>query len=163
MNLRVRRVFKLSSKIGYRIIVLALFFICSMNISVASQFEELSIKTQSDTHKFMVEIAVSEAEQNKGLMFRRSLDADKGMLFIYKDDKPRYMWMKNTYISLDMLFIKADGQIYHIHQDAEPFSEETISSEGPGRAVLELPAGTVERLKIKNGDYILHKSFKKQK
>ncbi len=163
MRFRVRQVFQKFSGPIRGLGALALLTFLSMSISYASQIEELSIKTKSATHKFMVEIAASEAEQNKGLMFRRSLDADKGMLFIYKDDKVRYMWMKNTYISLDMLFIKADGQIYHIHQDAEPFSEETISSQGPGRAVLELPAGTVERLSIKNGDYVLHRSVSDKK
>ena len=142
--------------------MLALFTLLFTSISIAAQLEALSIKTKSGVHKFMVEIADDEAEQNKGLMFRRELAKDSGMLFIYKDDKPRYMWMKNTYIPLDMLFIKASGEIYHIHEHAEPFSETTISSRDPGRAVLELPAGTVERLKIRSGDFILHKFFKKK-
>ena len=121
----------------------------------------LAIETKSGKHTFSIEIADEPDEQIRGLMFRKDMKPDHGMLFVYENEQMRSMWMRNTYISLDMLFLKSDGRIYHIHRDAEPFSEKIISSQEPGLAVLELVAGTVDKLDIKVGDYIRHSAFKK--
>ncbi len=92
-------------------------------------------------------------------MFRRSLPADGGMLFDFGRDQPVSMWMKNTLIPLDMLFIDRRGVIVNLHQRAVPHSLVPISSAGRVRAVLELNGGTVGRLKIKPGDRVLHPMF----
>ncbi len=87
-------------------------------------------------------------------MFRRRLAGNAGMLFVYQRVGMVSMWMRNTYIPLDMLFVGADGKIAHIAQRTTPHSLETISSTEPVKSVLELNAGTVARLKIKIGDQV---------
>lgn len=117
---------------------------------------ELRIVTSAGEHLFHVELALDQQAQEQGLMFRREMPPDHGMLFVY--DRPRViaMWMKNTVLSLDMLFVGADGRITRIARRAEPFSEEIISSGAPVRAVLELNGGTADRLSIRKGDRLLH-------
>lgn len=115
---------------------------------------QLSIKADSGRHKFTVEIARTGRQQTQGLMYRRRMAADAGMLFVYRRVGPVTMWMRNTYIPLDMLFIRADGKIAHIAQRTVPHSLETISSPEPVKSVLELNAGTAARLKIKIGDLV---------
>lgn len=110
-------------------------------------------------HKFTVEIASNPEERGQGLMFRESLDRDKGMLFDYGRKRRVSMWMKNTLIPLDMLFIRADGTIANIRERTIPHSLEAISSEGRVRAVLELAGGTVDRLGIEPGDTVRHEIF----
>lgn len=121
--------------------------------------EPLSIETKSGTHAFEVELAVTDAQQRKGLMFRRQMPANAGMLFLYDNGSRVTMWMSNTYIPLDMLFIAADGRITHIVERTVPFSTELIGSNGPVRAVLELNGGTASRLGIEVGDVVRHQSF----
>jgi uncharacterized protein len=114
----------------------------------------LTIDTASGPQRFAVELALTPAQQQQGLMFRRELPADAGMLFDLKEERMAAFWMKNTLIPLDMLFITDDGRIADIHQRAVPLSEATISSSVPVRAVLELNGGTVARLGIKIGDVV---------
>lgn len=121
--------------------------------------ERAEIVTANGSYGFSVEIADSEEERAQGLMFRQSLGDREGMLFLYDREQYISMWMQNTYISLDMIFIKADGRVHHIAEHAEPFSEETIGSGGPVVAVLEVKAGTAKALGIKPGDRILHPYF----
>jgi len=121
--------------------------------------EPLSIETKSGTHAFEVELAVTNEQQRKGLMFRRQMPANAGMLFLYDNGSRVTMWMSNTYIPLDMLFIAADGRITHIVERTVPFSTELIGSNGPVRAVLELNGGTASRLGIEVGDVVRHQSF----
>ena len=102
----------------------------------------------------MVEVARTEQERATGLMFRRSLPDDQGMIFLYPQNGPIAMWMKNTYIPLDMFFVRSDGVIHRIEQNTEPFSESTISSQGDVRAVIEMIGGSAQRLGIKPGDRI---------
>ncbi len=116
----------------------------------------LSIKTASGTYQFKVELALDGPSQAKGLMFRRTMPADHGMLFIYAPERPISMWMKNTILSLDMLFVKRDGTIAKIFERTEPFSERILSSGQPVYGVLELNAGSVERWGIKTGDQMVH-------
>jgi uncharacterized membrane protein (UPF0127 family) len=114
----------------------------------------LRFVTSTAEHPIMVEVARTEQERATGLMFRRSLPEDQGMIFLYPQDGPISMWMKNTYISLDMFFVRADGVIHRIEEHTEPFSERTISSEGTVRAVIEMIAGSADRLGIKPGDKV---------
>ncbi|WP_374445587.1 DUF192 domain-containing protein [Stella sp.] len=107
-------------------------------------------------HAFTVELALTDRQQMQGLMYRRSLAPDRGMLFVYERDQPIAMWMKNTYIPLDMLFLEADGRIINIIADVPPQTLDSRPSEGPARAALELPAGTAARLGIRPGDRVVH-------
>jgi uncharacterized membrane protein (UPF0127 family) len=120
---------------------------------------ELAVETLSGSRLFTVEVADAPAERARGLMFRRTLGSDEGMLFAYREARPVSMWMKNTYLSLDMLFIGADGRIVHIVERTTPLSTVPISSTAPVRAVLELPAGTVAASGIRRGDRVLHPIF----
>lgn len=110
-------------------------------------------------HQFTVEVASNDQERGRGLMFRRSLDPDRGMLFDYKRPRKVAMWMKNTLIPLDMLFIDADGVIVNIRERAVPHSLEAIPSKGRVLAVLELASGSVDRLDIAPGDRVRHSIF----
>jgi uncharacterized membrane protein (UPF0127 family) len=114
---------------------------------------DLTIVAANGRHEFTVELALTPQQQQQGLMFRREMAPDAGMLFDF-GRRPRRasMWMKNTYIPLDMLFIEADGTIESIAERTTPHSLETISSRGQVRYVLELNGGTVARLGIAPGD-----------
>ncbi|HEX7968997.1 MAG TPA: DUF192 domain-containing protein [Stellaceae bacterium] len=116
----------------------------------------LVIDTAAGPQRFTIELARSPEQQQQGLMFRRSLPADAGMLFDFGDTRPASFWMKNTLIPLDMLFIAADGRVADIHERAVPLSEATIQSKVPVRAVLEVNGGTVSRLGIRLGDLVHH-------
>ncbi len=123
--------------------------------AVAFGHGELDIVTASGRHHFTVELATVMEQQVQGLMFRRSLAPDAGMLFLYTGDHDIQMWMKNTLIPLDMVFIRDDGIILNIAERTVPQSLATIGSEGPARAVLEVNGGTAARLGIKPGDRVL--------
>ena len=124
--------------------------------------EPLSIfSSNGKTHVFQVEIARTAQEQARGLMHRESLAPDAGMLFVHTSESRQSMWMKNTLIPLDMLFIRRDGRIARIHERAVPGSLESISSRGRVLAVLELRGGTVARLGIKTGDRVEHAAFQR--
>ena len=100
-------------------------------------------------------LAETPAQQRRGLMYVRNLPENQGMLFIYAREQNISMWMKNTYVSLDMLFIRADGSIARIASDTEPLSLETIRSGEPVSRVLELNAGSAARWGLKPGDRLL--------
>jgi len=125
----------------------------------AFERDRLAIETAAGAQQFAVELAVTSEQRLQGLMFRQRLPADAGMLFLYPAARPVSMWMKNTLIPLDMLFIGDDGRILHIAERAIPGSTATISSMQPARAVLELNGGTAARLKIQVGDRVLYKTF----
>jgi uncharacterized protein len=128
----------------------------------AQAFETLSIATQAGQRQaFRVEVARNDADRAQGLMFRRSMSADQGMLFDFGRVEPVSMWMQNTYLPLDMLFIRADGTIARIAPNTEPLSTRTIPSGEPVLSVLELNAGTAARLGIKPGDRVEHPMFKR--
>jgi uncharacterized protein len=114
----------------------------------------LTIDTASGPQKFAIELALTPAQQAQGLMYRKKLAPDAGMLFDFVNTAGRAFWMKNTLIPLDMLFIAANGRIADIHERAVPLSEAIIPSRAPVRAVLELNGGTVARLGIKIGDVV---------
>ncbi len=119
--------------------------------------EPLTIVTSAGRFAFKVEIADNEASREEGLMFRPAMPADAGMLFDFKVTDRVYFWMKNTYIPLDMIFIRADGTVATIAANTKPLSEKTVPSEEPVRFVLELNAGTAERLGLKVGDKVLNR------
>lgn len=121
--------------------------------------EPLTIITASGPHRFAVEVMRTPAQLEKGLMFRRFLPADRGMLFDFKTEQPVMMWMKNTYISLDMIFIGKSGRVTSIAANAEPLSEHIINSGGPVLAVLEVNAGTAARIGLKVGDKVQNSMF----
>ena len=117
----------------------------------------LTIETAAgQAHRIEIELALTPDQQAQGLMHRRDLAPDAGMLFIYPRDRPVSMWMKNTLIPLDMLFLMRDGRIVKVVERAVPLSLQTISSDEAVAAVLELNGGTVDRLGIAAGDRILH-------
>ena len=119
----------------------------------------LVIETADGSHRFEVMVAQSREQRLKGLMFRLKMADDHGMIFDYGRPRTVSMWMKNTYISLDMLFIRADGTIANIAARNKPRSLRSVPSDGPVTASLELTAGTAERLGIKAGDVVRHALF----
>jgi uncharacterized membrane protein (UPF0127 family) len=123
--------------------------------------QTLEIATKKGVHVFSVELAVTDEERQKGLMFRKSLPESYGMLFDFKRDQDVSMWMHNTYVSLDMIFIKADGRILRIAENTPTESDRIISSGGPVRAVLEVVAGTAKKLGIAPGDTVGSPIFRK--
>jgi uncharacterized protein len=121
---------------------------------------ELTIQTAAGPQKFSIELALTDAQMEQGLMFRRSMAPDAGMLFDFKQPTPVTMWMKNTVIPLDMLFLDTSGKIIDIHERAVPYSTDIIASTVPARYVIELNGGTVARLGIRLGDKVTSPYFK---
>ena len=126
----------------------------------AAGLEPLEIVTASGTHVLQVEIAKDEASRALGLMNRRYMPPDYGMLFEFDRDAPQSFWMKNTYIPLDMIFISRAGVVTKIVENAEPLSERVIPSGPPCAAVLELNGGTAAAIGLKVGDKVRHPFFK---
>lgn len=119
----------------------------------------LRIETADGRHDFDTELALAPAQQSQGLMFRRQMAADAAMLFFHRRETVATMWMRNTFLPLDMLFVATDGRIVHIVERTVPQSLTTISAGRPVRAVLEVNAGTVRRLAIRTGDRLIHPLF----
>ena len=120
---------------------------------------ELTIVSATGPHRFTVEVAETPEQMEQGLMFRRTMAPDAGMLFDYKAPTVATMWMRNTLIPLDMLFVDAQGRIVNIHQRAVPQSLDVIAAGAPVRAVIELNGGTAARLGIAPGDQVQHPIF----
>ena len=120
---------------------------------------QLAIVGASGRHAFTVEVAETPEQMERGLMFRRELAPDAGMLFDFKTPTLATMWMHNTLIPLDMLFVDQQGLIVNIAQRAVPESDATIAAAAPVRAVIELNGGTADRLGIKPGDRVLYSIF----
>ncbi|MCA1466977.1 DUF192 domain-containing protein [Bradyrhizobium sp. IC3195] len=125
----------------------------------AASFQPLEIVTKNGVQVFSVEMATTAEEKETGLMYRKELADGKGMLFDFNPEQEISMWMKNTYVSLDMIFIRADGRILRIAENTEPLSTKIISSRGPARAVLEVVAGTAQKYGIRPGDRVGHPLF----
>ena len=124
------------------------------DLARAAELQTLEIASKTGVHAFQVEMAITPEEKEHGLMFRRELPEGQGMLFDFQFDQNVAFWMKNTYIPLDMLFIRADGRILRIAENTEPLSERNIPSGGPVRAVLEVIGGTAKKLGIAPGDRV---------
>ncbi len=144
-----------------RIFIASLALIWSASLH-AQTFEPLTIVSGTGRYAFQVEVARNDADRAQGLMYRRYLAPDRGMLFDFGRVQPISMWMQNTYIPLDMIFIRPDGTIARIAENAEPLSTRTIPSGEPVLAVLELNGGTAARLGIKAGDRVEHPLFKRR-
>jgi uncharacterized protein len=127
----------------------------------AAGTDTIEIVSASGVHAFTVELAVTDAEREKGLMFRKDLPEGQGMLFDFQQDQPVAFWMHNTLISLDMLFIRGDGRIMRIAENAKPESDDLIPSGVPVRGVLEVIAGTARAMGIKPGDRVTGSFFGK--
>lgn len=140
------------------VLVLVGFAIASGSVRAAS-FQPLEIVTKNGVQVFSVEMATTDEEKQTGLMYRKELADGKGMLFDFDPEQEVSMWMKNTYVPLDMIFIRADGRILRIAENTEPLSTRIISSGGPARAVLEVVAGTAQKYGIRPGDRVGHPLF----
>lgn len=149
---------------------LTIFFLSLMTcqVSFASEqrasFErdQLLIKSAGNEHTFDVEIAITDDQRARGLMYRRKMPAQHGMLFLFDTNQVVTMWMKNTFIPLDILFIDKNGLIMHMAKSTVPESLAHISSKVPVISVLELNAGTADRLNIQLGDQIDYRFFGRQ-
>ena len=143
-------------------LILSLFLCLIFNIGQAREAdtEELVItNSEGQSISYTIEVARTSTQMTRGLMFRDNMPEDRGMLFIYQPERVASMWMKNTILSLDMLFIDANGVIVTIAENTTPYSLDAISSSQPVRAVLELNAGQVSQHGFKTGDIVIHTSF----
>ncbi|MDB5503496.1 MAG: hypothetical protein JWR89_3398 [Tardiphaga sp.] len=139
----------------------ALLLMVSPNGAVrAAEVQPLEIVTKSGVQMFSVEMATTDKERETGLMYRKELADGRGMLFDFSPEQQVSMWMKNTFISLDMIFIGANGRILRIAENTEPQSTRIIPSGGPAKGVLEVIAGTAKKYGIAPGDQIVHPLFK---
>ena len=144
---------------GARLSVVAAVLLWTVSFGAGAQPQQLEsfstaplvVHSGPTQHKFTVELALTPRQQAQGLMYRRSMPAQAGMLFLYRPVQPISMWMMNTFIPLDMLFVSADRRIVRVAERTVPHSTETIPSGQPILAVIELNAGTVARLGITLG------------
>lgn len=125
----------------------------------AAEVQQLEIVTRSGVHVFSVEMAKTEQERATGLMYRKELAEGRGMLFDFSPEQQVSMWMKNTFIPLDMIFIRGDGRILRIAENTEPQSEKIIPSGGLAKGVLEVIGGTAKKYGIQPGDRVAHPLF----
>jgi uncharacterized membrane protein (UPF0127 family) len=121
--------------------------------------EQLTLVASGRSQVLDVEVARDAASRERGLMNRRYLPQNRGMLFDFGREQTVLMWMKNTYIPLDMIFISRDGKVTHVEADTEPLSEAIISSRGPAFAVLEVNAGVAAKIGLQAGDLVKHSMF----
>src|SRR5262245_52994048 len=142
------------------LVIVSAWILVAGGPSGAAETETLEIASKTGVHPFSVELAVTDEQRARGLMFRKEVPEGYGMLFDFKRDQDVSMWMENTYVSLDMIFIRADGRIARIAQNTEPLSRNIVSSGGPVRAVLEVVGGTTKKLGIVAGDKVGHPLFK---
>ena len=128
--------------------------------SFIPKIEPVTVATATGATMFTVEIADTEALRQRGLMFRQRLPEDRGMLFDYGEPQSVAMWMKNTHVSLDMVFIRADGTVAYVAENTVPHSLDAIGVNEPVRGVLEVAAGTARRIGLRAGDTVYHRIFK---
>jgi hypothetical protein len=137
----------------------AVFFAFAGSGAEAASLQPLEIATKNGVQVFTVEMATTEEEKTTGLMFRKELADGRGMLFDFSPEQEVTMWMKNTFVSLDMIFIRADGRILRIAENTEPQSTKIIPSMGLAKGVLEVIAGTAKKYGIAPGDRVAHPLF----
>jgi uncharacterized membrane protein (UPF0127 family) len=125
----------------------------------AAELQPVEIITASGVQVFSVELARTDEERATGLMYRKELADGRGMLFDFGNEQNVAMWMKNTFVSLDMIFIRGDGRILRIAENTEPQSTKIIASGGPVKGVLEVVAGTARKYGIAPGDRVAHAMF----
>ena len=136
--------------------LITLLLLTPLHGGLAAGTGRLVLKTATGDHNFNIEVVITDQERALGLMFRRSLPENAGMLFIYDPPQPATMWMKNTFIPLDMVFISADGKVHRVESNTEPFSTAIIPSEGDVVGVLELNAGEANKIGLKRGDQVIY-------
>ena len=136
------------------IVLVACLALSVGTIARAAGHSTLEIVSKNGVHAFTVELATNDDERSRGLMFRKELPEGRGMLFDFEHEAPVAFWMHNTYIPLDMIFIRGDGSILRIAENTEPLSDRLIPSGGPVRAVLEVIGGTARKLGIAPGDRV---------
>jgi uncharacterized membrane protein (UPF0127 family) len=141
------------------VVMLAISTSLAFAQATAMRRDTLVLVTAAGEKTIDIEVADTPEQKSLGLMFRTSLADHAGMLFPYSPPQEIAMWMKNTFISLDMVFIRADGIVHRIAVRTEPLSERTIASNGPVSGVLELAGGAAERLGLKVGDRVRHAHF----
>ncbi len=142
-------------------LILIPVFSAYANCDCAKKNESLFIETSFQKVAFEIEVARSEHELKKGLMFRRTLADNYGMLFVFGRPHRARFWMQNTYLSLDLLFLDMRGRIVEIIQKTTPLSEKILETSVKNvKAVLEVQGGTVDRLNLGVGDRVLHRVFK---
>ncbi|MCW9045575.1 MAG: DUF192 domain-containing protein [Alphaproteobacteria bacterium] len=148
---------------GFFFALILLIQLFSLNPTKADEvtfpIDQIEIQTSSDLISMSVELALTTSQQAKGLMHRKALPQEQGMLFDFGVEKPILMWMKNTYISLDMIFVGKDGRIIAIEEKTTPMSEKIITIDQPAKAVLEINGGLASQLNIQVGDRIQHSMF----
>jgi len=140
-------------------LLIALVLVIAQPTGRAADADTLEIVSKTGVHVFSVELAVTDEQRTRGLMERRSLPEGRGMLFKFEPDQVIQMWMHNTYIPLDMIFIRSDGRILRIAENTTPLSDRVISSGAAARGVLEVIAGTARKLGIAPGDRVAHPWF----
>jgi len=146
-------------------LALAFLVACAPNSNGAEgghDWHHVDVVSNAGTFGFTVEIADSPEEQQRGLMFRRELADDVGMLFLYDEERPLSYWMHNTYIPLDIIYINHEGRIVSIQRDAQPLNDTSLPSYEPAIAVLEVNGGTADRLGFGEGDEVRHPFFEQQ-
>lgn len=145
--------------IARTVLILAIMMVGYAPPAWSEEMTTATLVTEAGTHPLTLEVADTPDKRAEGLMHRRSLDGIDGMLFLFSGSAPRAMWMKNTYISLDILFLDKEGRVTTIIEGAEPLSTETLPSDGPAFAAIELAAGHAERLGAAVGDTVRHPAF----
>jgi len=125
--------------------------------------EVVKVKTSKGEFSFKTEMAVSATQRQRGLMFRKSMNDDAAMMFQWYKPQPISMWMKNTYISLDIVFIHKNGRVANVAAGTIPHSLQPVFSKGLVSAVLELKAGMAGRIGLAEGDLVSHRFFETQK
>ncbi|MEM9634356.1 MAG: DUF192 domain-containing protein [Pseudomonadota bacterium] len=159
MNSRLFPSVLLSVTLAFSLLMTAVL-VNAANAQEALSTETLLVKSGEAEHRFLVEVAATDIERARGLMFREEMAADHGMLFIFEGEGERFFWMKNTPLPLDIIYVDNAGHIVSIAAETTPFSEAVIPSGKPARFVLEVNAGIAEKLAIKVGDQISSPSMK---
>ena len=139
--------------------ICALLLIARVSLAAGLPRDVLLVETASSQYRFEVEVADDPSERAEGLMYRESLADNAGMLFLYPETRPVEFWMKNTPLSLDIVFVREDGVIARIAENTTPMSEGLIASGEPVRAVLEVKAGTMRQLGVTVGDRLRNATY----
>jgi uncharacterized membrane protein (UPF0127 family) len=147
----------------WALIAAAIFAVLTpQTLSAKARLEPLTVRTASKAVHFKVEVVSTPEGRERGLMFRKSLPADQGMLFDFHSERPVAFWMKNTLMPLDIIFVSADGRVVSIARNAVPMSETPLPSGLPALGVLEINGGQAAALHIEPGDQIAHRIFSRK-
>lgn len=144
------------SRLRFAILLFLAVVAAATSALAAADLEKLTFETAAGPRVFQVEAALTPEQRATGLMYRRSLADDHGMLFDFGGPQEITMWMQNTYVSLDMVFVGSDGRVTRVAERTEPLSTRLISSNGRARYVVELAAGAAKRIGLKPGDRVVH-------